>query len=116
MCQHKPQNCNSPKLFFCCSINRLQHYVYRRRKNPLLHFWSRCFYMKEQLLCNLKIFDYKFCILYSVLSLYLFLPRTALRTTHSPVIKSNGGTVAAHYVSFAREKSLTSFTPGKLCI
>ena len=28
MCQRKPQNCNSPRLFFCCNINRLQHYVH----------------------------------------------------------------------------------------
>ena len=87
---HKPQNYNSPKLCFCCSINRLQHYIYRRKKNNIVALFassdfSPLFYI-EQLLLN------------------------------SPFTKSNGGTVTAHHVSFAREKSLTSFTPGKLCI
>ena len=80
------------------------------------NFFFRCFYMKEQLLFNLWISDYKFCILYFVPSLYPFLPKTVFPTAQSPLTKSNGGTVTAHHVSFAREKSLTSFTPGKLCI
>ena len=37
-------------------------------------------------------------------------------TAQSLFTNSNGGTVTAHHVLFAREKSLTSFTPGKLCI
>ena len=42
--------------------------------------------------------------------------RTAFPKTQSLFSKSNDGTVIAHKVSFAREKRLTNFTPGKLCI
>ena len=66
------------KLDNCCTINRLR-------------FSSRCFYMKEQLLLNLWISDYKFCILYAVLSLYPFLPRTAFRTLSRPLQSQTAG-------------------------
>ena len=39
-----------------------------------------------------------------------FLPKTALPTAQSSFTKSNDGTVTAHHVPFAREKSLISLT------
>ena len=47
------------------------------------------------------------CVL---LRLYPLLTKTALPTAQSSFTKSNDGTVAAHHVPFAREKSLISLT------
>ena len=48
-----------------------------------------------------------------LLRLYPFLPKTALPTAQSSFTKSNDGTITAHHVAFAREKSLISLTSVK---
>ena len=45
-----------------------------------------------------------------LLRLYPLLPKTAFPTAQSSFTKSNDGTVTAHHVPFAREKSLISLT------
>ena len=94
---------NSPKLFFCCSIYSLQHYAHHRKTHccafcQLRKLFSVAFTRKSTTDCVL-------------LRLYPLLPKTALPTTQSSFTKSNDSTVTAHYVPFAREKSLTSLTP-----
>ena len=61
------------------------------------NFFFRWFYMKSTIDCV-------------PLRLYPLLPKTALLTAQSSFTKSNDGTVTAHHVPLARDKSLISLT------
>ena len=56
-------------------------------------------------------FTWKSTIDCVLLRLYPLLPKTALPTAQSSFTKSNDGTVTAHHVPFARDKSLISLAP-----
>ena len=98
LCQHESsKNSFSAVVYTACNIT---HTI---EKNPLLRFLSAqktffCwFYMKEHhWLCTTEIIPP--------------LHKTALPTAQSFFTKSNDGTVTAHHVPFAREKSLISST------
>ena len=93
---------NSPKLFFCCSIYSLQHYAHHRKTHC-------CAFCQLRKLFSVGV-TWKSTIDCVLLRLYPRLLKTALPTAQSSFTKLNDGTVTAHHVPLAREKSLISLT------